>query len=193
MGKPADDPIASLRQLAALACEHGTEDAARLAARLTSAIDEAIAGAPLEESLGLFPGWRTAHRMRQQEALIRELVERFGPLSSGEIAGKIKRFAGGSQAWQPGSVEELLAYLVRAGKPPSARTVRRMLEGGQCAGHSRSVGGQLSGVSLSDDKGGKPPPNRTGKSGNSMHTQASTAVEAVGREYPYTVPISFAA
>jgi hypothetical protein len=76
--------------------------------------------------------------MREQEALIRELVGRFGPLSSGEIAGKIARFACGSQKWDPGSAQELLFYIVRAGRPPSARTIRRMLE----AGHSLDFDGQ---------------------------------------------------
>jgi hypothetical protein len=121
MAATADDPIAHLRRIASLL-------PAKDAAWLTGAVDAAIAGAPLEAALGLCPGWRATHRMREQEALIRELVARFGPMLPGEIALRIDRFACGSQNWRPGSIEELLFYIVRAGKPPSARTVRRRLE-----------------------------------------------------------------
>jgi hypothetical protein len=142
MAATINDPIARLRHFLREPCE---EDAVWLAA----AVDAAVAGAPFEEALGLYPGWRTealglypgwrtAHRMRQQEVLIRELLDRFGPMSSGEIASKIDHFACGSQKWNPGSIEELLFYIVRAGKPPSARTVRRMLK----AGHPVCGGGQ---------------------------------------------------
>lgn len=113
---------------------HHAEDAAWI----SSAVDAAVAGAPLEEALGLYPGWRTAHRMRQQEVLIRELVDRFGPLSSSEVARKIDRFACGSQRWSPGSVEELMFYVVRAGKPPSARTIRRVIEAGRSVTQNRT-------------------------------------------------------
>jgi hypothetical protein len=134
MAATANDPITRLRRLASRLLDQGDPDAAWI----SSAVDESIAGAPLEEALGLYPGWRTAHRMRQQEALIRELVDRFGSMPSGEIALKIDHFACGSQKWEPGSVDELLFYIVRAGKPPSARTVRRMLR----AGHPLAIDGQ---------------------------------------------------
>ena len=134
MAVTTNDPITRLRRIASLLPADCAEDAAWL----TGAVDAAIAGAPVEEALGLYPGWRTAHRMRQQEVLIRELLDRFGPMSSGEIASKIDHFACGSQKWNPGSIEELLFYIVRAGKPPSARTVRRMLK----AGHPVCGGGQ---------------------------------------------------
>jgi hypothetical protein len=134
MAATTNDPITRLRRLASRLLDQGDPDAAWI----SSAVDESIAGAPLEEALGLYPGWRTARRMRQQEALIRELVDRFGPMPSGEIAGKIVHFACGSQNWRPGSAEELLYYIVRAGRPPSARTIRRMLR----AGHSVCNGGQ---------------------------------------------------
>jgi hypothetical protein len=122
----ADDPIGRLRHIAAFL---PAEDAAWL----TGAVDAAVAGAPLEQALGLRSRWRTAHRMQEQEALIRELVARFGPLASGQIAEKIAHFARGSRKWDPGLISELLYYAVRAGRPPSARTVRRMLQAGQLA------------------------------------------------------------
>jgi hypothetical protein len=127
------DPVDRLRRLASRLLDQGDPDATWLA----SAVDAAVAGAPLEEALGLYPGWRTAHGMRHQEALIRELVDRW-PMSSGEIAEKIAHFARGSRKWDPGSISELLYYIIRAGKPPSARTIRRMLR----VGHSACNGGQ---------------------------------------------------
>jgi hypothetical protein len=123
MAVTTNDPITRLRRIASLLPADCAEDAAWL----TGAVDAAVAGAPLEEALGLYPGWRTAHRMRQQEALIRELVDRFGPMSSGEIAERIDRFTAGSRKWEPGTISELLYYITRAGAPPSARTVRRVL------------------------------------------------------------------
>jgi hypothetical protein len=131
MTTSAVDPIARLRRIASLL----PADCAADAAWLTGAIDAAVAGASLEEALGLYPGWRAAHRMREQEALVRELVARFGPMSSGEIAERIDRFARGSREWSPGSISELLFYVVRAGALPSARTVRRVLAANR-SGHS---------------------------------------------------------
>jgi hypothetical protein len=138
MATRADDPIARLRRLASRLLDQGDPDAAWL----TGAVDAAIAGAPVEEALGLYPGWRTAHRMRQHEALLVELVSRFGPLSSGEIAERIDRFTAGPRKWEPGAISELLYYIARAGAPPSARTIRRVLAASRRSGHPLSFDGQ---------------------------------------------------
>jgi hypothetical protein len=122
MAATTNDSINRLRHIAALL---PAEDAAWV----SSAVDAAIAGAPLEAALGLRPGWRATHRMREQEALICELVARFGPMTPAAIASKIARFVCGAQNWRPGSAEELLHYVARTGgRPPSSRTVRRRLE-----------------------------------------------------------------
>jgi hypothetical protein len=138
MATPANDPITRLRRLASRLLDQGDPDAAWI----SSAIDEAVAGAPLEETLDLYPGWRTTHRMRQQEALIRELVARFGPMSSGEIAERIDCFTAGSRKWEPGTISELLYYIARAGAPPSARTIRRVLAVSRRSGHPLAIDGQ---------------------------------------------------
>jgi hypothetical protein len=138
MAATTNDPVIRLRRLASRLLNRGDPDAVWI----SSAVDAAIAGAPVEEALGLYPGWRTAHRMRQHEALLIELVSRFGPLSSGEIAERIDRFTAGSRKWEPGTISELLYYIARAGALPSARTIRRVLAASRRSGHPLSFDGQ---------------------------------------------------
>lgn len=155
---PALVALGRLRRLADRLLEHEDEDAAWFKAALM--VYEAGAGeeVTLDRALGLAPtpgqeGWWTIEARTRRDALLREIARRFyaGELSerrgAAKIASPLGQFAGGARLWRPGTIEELLHYVVAIGLPTSERTVRRALAAGRLL---PAVAGPQSGASPPD-------------------------------------------
>jgi hypothetical protein len=152
---PALVALDRLRRLADRLLEHEDEDAAWFKATLM--IYEA-GEVTLDRALGLAPtprqeGWWTVEARTRRDALLCEIASRFyaGELSercrAAKIASRLGQFASGARLWRPGTIEELLHYVVAIGLPTSARTVRRALAAGRLLG---AVDGPQGGASQLD-------------------------------------------
>lgn len=107
----------------------GVYDAAR--GRVTADLAFGLAPAPGQE------GWWTLEARSKRDALLCELGARFYSGEPSErcradkIAKRLGQFASGARLWRPGTIEELLFYIIAIGLPTSGRTVRRALRAGR--------------------------------------------------------------
>jgi hypothetical protein len=103
-------------------------------------------------------GWWTSEKRTRRDALLCEIATRFYANEPSErcradnIASRIARFASGARLWRPGTIEELLVYIMRTGPAPPARTIQRALAAGRRCQMLPAVAGTDSGVAQSDDQ-----------------------------------------
>jgi hypothetical protein len=155
---PALDALGRLRRLADRLLEHEDEDAAWFKAAMLAYEAGAGDGVTLCAAFGLAPlpgqvRWWTREARTRRDSLIRELARRFYRDEPSErrqadkIARRLARFASGARLWRPGTLEELLHYVVRLGLPTSARTVQRALAAGRLCQNLPAIAGTEAGVS----------------------------------------------
>lgn len=146
--------IGRLRRLADALLKQKDEDAAWFKAALMVYEAGAGDGVTLCRAFGLAPtpgqeGWWTSQAGTRRDALLCEIASRFYADEPSErrqaerIAQRLARFHSGARLWRPGTIEELLHYLL----PTSARTVRRALAAGRPL---PAVAGPQGGVSQRD-------------------------------------------
>jgi hypothetical protein len=127
-----------LRRFADRLLEHEDEDAGWFKAALMVYEAGAGDGVTLCRAFGLAPtpgqeGWWTREARTRRDALLCEIANRFYLDEPSErrkaekIAQRLARFHSGARLWRPGTIEELLHYLL----PTSGRTVRRALAAGR--------------------------------------------------------------